>query len=68
MLGTILLFVLLSPGVLFTIPPGTKGLFFSGETSLLATVVHAIVFTLLIYYKHEISGLREVLNLSDRIL
>ena len=68
MLSTILLLILLSPGVLLTIPPGTKGLFFSGETSFIATVVHAIVFTLVLYYKHEIPGLREVLTLSDRIL
>mgnify|MGYP000209280249 CR=1 FL=1 len=40
------LFVLLSPGLLLTIPPGSKGLFRSGQTSILAVVVHAIVFAL----------------------
>ena len=36
------LFVLLSPGILLTLPPGT---FMSRETSTNAIVVHAIVFT-----------------------
>ena len=39
-----LLFFLLSPGVLLTIPPGSKGLFVSGQTSILAAAVHAVVF------------------------
>jgi len=39
-----LLFFLLSPGVLLTIPPGSKGLFVSGQTSVLAAAVHAVVF------------------------
>jgi len=40
------LFFLLSPGVLLTIPPCSKGLFMSGQTSLLAAAVHAVVFVL----------------------
>ena len=39
-----LLFFLLSPGVLLTIPPCSKGLFVSGQTSILAAAVHAVVF------------------------
>ncbi len=39
-----LLFFLLSPGVLLTIPPGSKGLFMSGQTSVVAALVHAVVF------------------------
>jgi hypothetical protein len=39
-----LLFFLLSPGVLLTIPPCSKGLFVSGQTSVLAAAVHAVVF------------------------
>jgi len=35
---------LLSPGVLLTLPPGSKGVFFSRQTSLLAAAVHALVF------------------------
>ena len=39
-----LLFILLSPGVLLTLPAGSKGVFMSGQTSLLAVLVHAAVF------------------------
>ena len=44
LLATVL-FIVLSPGVLLTIPPG-KGnkLFVSGKTSLVAVLVHAAVF------------------------
>jgi len=38
------LFILLSPGFLLTLPPGKKGIWMSGETSLAAMIVHAIVF------------------------
>ena len=41
-----LLFFLLSPGVLLTIPPCSKGLFMSGQTSILAAAVHAVVFVI----------------------
>lgn len=39
-----LLFVLLSPGVLLTLPPKGKGVWMSGQTSLVAVLVHAVVF------------------------
>ena len=39
-----ILFALLSPGLLLTIPAGSKGLFMSGQTSLNAVLVHAVVF------------------------
>jgi hypothetical protein len=39
-----LLFFVLSPGVLLTIPPGSRGLFLSGQTSVLAALIHAVVF------------------------
>ena len=39
-----LLFFLLSPGVLLTIPPCSKGLYVSCQTSILAAAVHAVVF------------------------
>jgi len=42
----VVLFVLLSPGVLLTLPPLSKGVFRSGQTSLVAVVVHAVVFAL----------------------
>ena len=44
-----LLFFVLSPGVLLTIPSGSRGLFFSGQTSVLAALVHAVVFVAVAY-------------------
>jgi len=41
------LFILLSPGLLLTIPPGSGGIFMSGQTSIVAVVTHAIVFALI---------------------
>jgi hypothetical protein len=40
------LFIILSPGILLTIPAGSKGLFTSGQTSPSSAVVHTIVFAL----------------------
>jgi Protein of unknown function (DUF3339) len=40
------LFILLSPGILLTIPPGRKGVFMSGQSSVTAVGVHTIVFAL----------------------
>ena len=45
-----LLFVVLSPGVLLTLPPKGKGVFMSGQTSLIAVAVHAVVFALAFNY------------------
>lgn len=44
------LFFLLSPGVILTIPAGSKGIFFSGQTSVTAAIVHALVFVLLLCF------------------
>ena len=41
------LFVALSPGFLLTIPPSSRGLFMSGQTSIVAILTHALVFALL---------------------
>ena len=43
---TTALFVILSPGLLLTLPPGSKGVFTSGQTSVMAAVTHALVFAL----------------------
>lgn len=40
------LFVLLTPGVLLTIPPKNAGLFLSGQTSPAAVGAHTLVFAL----------------------
>lgn len=45
-----LLFFVLSPGVLLTLPPGVRGVFMSGQTSLMAAAVHALVFAVVSYY------------------
>lgn len=41
---TTVLFLALSPGLLLTLPPGSGGVFRSGQTSLPAVVTHAVVF------------------------
>ena len=38
------LFILLQPGFLLTLPPGKKGIWMSGQTSVAAVLVHAVVF------------------------
>lgn len=43
---TALLFALLSPGMLLTLPPGSRGVFASGETSVTSVFVHALVFAI----------------------
>ena len=39
-----LLFILLSPGLIFTLPPGPGGLFAGSSTSNIAVIVHAVLF------------------------
>ncbi len=43
----VVLFVLLSPGILLTIPPMSGGIWMSGQTSLIAAVVHGLIFAFL---------------------
>jgi uncharacterized membrane protein len=45
-----LLFVLLSPGLLLTIPAMGRGIFMSRQTGVLAVLVHAVVFYLVAYF------------------
>lgn len=49
MLFYTLLFILLSPGFLLTIPPIGKRILMSGQTSLTAVLVHAIIYTGILY-------------------
>ncbi len=67
MLSIVLLFFLLSPGVLLTIPPAGRGLFMSGQTSILAAFVHALVFAFVLAYKRRIPVLRELLAAADSV-
>jgi hypothetical protein len=46
LLVTTALFILLSPGLLLTLPPGAGGVFKSGQTSIAASLTHAVVFAL----------------------
>ena len=46
----ILLFVLLSPGVVLTLPPVGSKVFFSGQTSVTAVLVHAAVFAVVYHF------------------
>ena len=49
MLFLTFLFILLSPGFLLTIPPVGKKIFMSGQTSTSAVLVHAAIFTAVLY-------------------
>ena len=42
------LFFLLSPGVLLTLPAGSKGIWMSGQTSIAAALVHSLVFVIVL--------------------
>ena len=42
-----LLFVLLSPGFLLTIPAGSRGIFMSRQSTVFAVIVHALIFAIL---------------------
>jgi hypothetical protein len=59
MFGIVLLFVLLTPGILITLPPGYRG--------LVPAVVHGLVFALVLAYRRDIPVLREVLSLADSV-
>ena len=48
------LFFILSPGMLLTLPPGSKGVWMSRQTSVSAAFVHTLVFSLLVYYMVDI--------------
>lgn len=47
LLVTTTMFLILSPGLLLTIPPGSGGLLRSGQTSLSASLTHSIVFAVI---------------------
>ena len=60
--GATLLFILLSPGVLLTLPPIGGKIFMSGKTSLIAVLVHAVVFYLILSYRRQIPVINVVLE------
>jgi len=42
-----LLFILLTPGVILTLPPIDGSVFFSGKTGLVPVMVHTVIFSIL---------------------
>jgi hypothetical protein len=66
MLAAVVLFILLSPGLLLTLPPVGKKVFMSGLTSKAAIAVHAIVFYAVLAYRDSIPVLGDLLNTLDR--
>jgi hypothetical protein len=50
LLALAVLFFILSPGILLTLPPVGKKVFMSGKTSIMAAAVHALVFWLVLKY------------------
>ena len=59
LLATVL-FVLLSPGVLLTLPPIGGKIFMSGKTSLVAVLVHAVVFYVLLSMRRQVPVLNVI--------
>lgn len=54
LLAATILFILLSPGVLLTLPPVGSKILMSGKTSLIAVLVHAVVFYVLLSFRRQI--------------
>lgn len=46
-LSATILFIVLSPGLLLTLPALSKGVFMSGQTSITAVLVHGVIFGIL---------------------
>jgi len=64
------LFFVLSPGIVLTLPPGGRGIFCSRQTSVMAAAVHAVVFFavgyVLLYGVPGVEGFdNSCANLSD---
>lgn len=54
LLAATILFILLSPGLLLTLPPVGSKIFMSGKTSTIAVLVHAVVFYILLSFRRQI--------------
>ena len=67
MLAAVVLFILLSPGLLLTLPPVGKSVFMSGKTSVQAIFVHALVFYAVLTYKDSIPVVGDLLRSLDRV-
>ena len=60
MLAAVVLFVLLSPGLLLTLPPVGKKIFMSRQTSVAAVLLHALVFAILLMNVSKIPLLNQL--------
>ena len=60
MLREVLLFILLSPGLLLTLPPVGKKIFMSCQTSVTAIFVHAVVFAVVLHFFDNIPVLNMI--------
>jgi len=60
MIAEVILFILLSPGLLLTIPPVGGKIFMSCKTSYMAILVHAVIFAILLNYLDYIPILNNV--------
>ena len=67
MFAIVLLFFVLSPGVLLTLPSAGRGIFMSGQTSLLAAFIHALLFAYVLAYRRQIPVLRDILAAADQL-
>ena len=61
-----ILFFVLSPGILLTIPPVGKKIFLSGKTSIIAALVHAIVFVGILYLLESQGWIEDFKNKRKR--
>ena len=55
-----LLFIVLSPGLLVTLPPVGPNIFMSLKTSVLAILVHAVVFYIALCFLPNFEGFQEM--------
>jgi len=62
-----LLFIILSPGLILTIPSFDGDIFFSDETSILAIIVHAAGYYALLRVYHHYSNTDAVKWINDNI-
>ena len=55
LLVTTSLFLLLSPGLLLSLPPGSTGVYMSAETPLASGLIHALAFAVIFKWKNIIT-------------
>ena len=60
MIREVILFILLSPGILVTLPPIGNNIFTPYQTSVIAVFAHALVFAIAIYFSNYIPILNMV--------